>query len=72
MTEDGHNQFCSVFGDCKLGEPPNETRKCTCGYRARKAQTKADFWRYARGTRPLGMSEANWLRTLGIKPGEDY
>lgn len=72
MTEDGHNQFCSVFGDCKLGEPPNETRPCTCGYRLRQAKLRIEAAARYRALRPLGMSEEDFLRTLGIKPGEDY
>lgn len=69
--EDRHSQFCSVYDGQQQGEPPNETRPCSCGYRAKKQAREATARGRLRAIRPLGMPESTWLRTLGIKPEED-
>lgn len=69
--QDRHSQFCSVFDGQKPDEGPNEARACSCGYRVTKARQDALQRTGIRATRPLGMSDADFLRTLGIRPEGD-
>lgn len=63
-----HADSCSVwvweFGERVL----NNLKPCTCGARTRAFADAEWARRYYRYTPPLGMSEHDFLKTLGIKP----
>lgn len=65
---DLHDANCLVW-DWIAGERHcNNAKPCTCGLRSRHAGERAEAAAGYRPLRPLGMSEDDWLRTLGIDP----
>lgn len=68
MKLNAHESHCSVW-DWVAGEKYlNNGRPCTCGFREQVAEEKRLLTMRHRALRPLGMSEDDWLRTLGIVP----
>lgn len=67
--EDTHNPYCDVWQHMSGGgSRVDNTKKCSCGLRERTEKARQEMLSRTRPLRPLGMPEADWLRTLGIKP----
>lgn len=67
--KDEHMAYCSVWETSAGGQQSlNNAKPCSCGFRAREATRRAEALVGVRPLRPLGMSEDDFLRTLGIKP----
>lgn len=65
---EGHASDCQVW-DWVCGERLlNNALPCTCGFRGFVELDKIGRQAQFRATKPLGMSEDDWLRTLGIDP----
>lgn len=66
---DDHNSFCDVWETIGGTQRVNNARKCTCGFRDRVTCAQQDMTdRRRHGVRPLGMTDADFLRSNGIKP----
>lgn len=69
MTE--HATYCTVY-EWVIGERVlNNAKPCSCGFRTQQADLGAKLKATQRPLRPLGMSDADFLRSLGIKPEDD-
>lgn len=69
MADEDHGTYCDVWVHMSGGgSRVDNTRKCTCGLRARIEGARQEMLTRTRPLKPLGMPEADWLRTLGIKP----
>ncbi len=65
---DAHDSHCSVWDWHYAGDKTlNNSKPCTCGYRAYQERLRR-IALSRRHLRPLGMSDEDFLRTLGIKP----
>lgn len=65
---DGHEAHCSVWDWVNGDKSLNNAKPCICGFRERVAEEKRRLMARYRPLKSLGMSEDDWLRTLGIDP----
>lgn len=64
-----HQSACTVYDWVSGDRFLNNAKPCSCGFRKQEAEERARF--QFRALKPLGMSEENFLRTLGIKPEDN-
>lgn len=63
-----HQAGCNVWDWVNGNKFLNNALPCTCGFREQVAEEKCHLLARNRPLKPLGMSEDDWLRTLGIDP----
>lgn len=68
MTPQDHDSHCLTWEWMHGERTVNNSKPCTCGLRTRQAEERATAATRNRPLKPLGMSEGDWLRTLGIRP----
>jgi hypothetical protein len=64
-----HDTNCSAWEWTNGARILNNGKPCTCGFRTEEAQRRAKALANYRPLKPLRMSDNDFLRTLGIKPG---
>lgn len=65
---DYHEPACSTWDWMNGERTTNNARPCTCGLRAKQAKERDGLLARHRPLKPLGMSDEDFLRTLGISP----
>lgn len=70
MADSDHKSYCDVWVTLGGHNRVDNTRKCTCGVREKKAAEKVQELARHRALRPLGMTDAEFLLTLKIQPEE--
>lgn len=71
MDMNDHQAHCEVWDWTNQHRTLNNAKTCTCGFREQVAEEQRLLRVRNRALRPLGMPEADWLRTLGIDPEVD-
>lgn len=65
---DGHAAHCGVW-DWSFGiRTYDVTKMCSCGYRDEQEEKRRQELTRHRPLRPLGMSDEDFLRSMGIEP----
>jgi hypothetical protein len=70
MADPEHKTYCDVWVTQAGILRQDNTRKCNCGEREKWHLEQVKNAARTRALRPLGMSDAEFLRTLRINPEE--
>jgi len=67
---DNHDPYCAVYDFFNGGQEKvlNNAKPCTCGYRKQQEQERHTRRVRNRYVPPLHMTDAEFLRTMRIKP----
>lgn len=71
MSLNEHEGGCNAWEWTSGQRMLNNARVCTCGFREQVAREQAEMGVRNRALKPLGMTDYEFLRTLGVDPEED-